>query len=285
MRRNSGFTLVELLVVIGIIAVLVGILLPTLGKAREASQRTACLSNLRQLGTLFLIYANNNKQAAPIGYVGGEKQFSYVMNWNVAGGGTPRAIQMGMLGITGLAKAPNTFYCPSLSGDPQFQYDSFANPWVFDRTPPHPGLTTNLPTVNVNGSAQNQHTRISYNTRPVADWPVSGDPTPTLQQTNDNMQINAFPKLYQLKNKAMVSDLIRFKKDVIRTHKVGINVLYANGSGQWVPLKVFDKAPWNSIPDQGVATTYNQYMLQEVRDLNAGLQIGGIWLDLDHFSK
>ena len=59
--RHSGFTLVELLVVIGIIALLISILLPALNKAREASRVAACLSNLRQLGTVHATYVAENK--------------------------------------------------------------------------------------------------------------------------------------------------------------------------------------------------------------------------------
>ncbi len=65
MGGKRAFTLIELLVVIGIIAVLTAILLPTLSKAREIAQRTACASNLRQIGISLMYYANDNKDFLP----------------------------------------------------------------------------------------------------------------------------------------------------------------------------------------------------------------------------
>src|SRR6266566_7457778 len=66
-RKNAqaGFTLVELLVAIAIIAILIAILLPVLGSVRERANRIKCAGNLRQLGTALYIYAADNKNNFP----------------------------------------------------------------------------------------------------------------------------------------------------------------------------------------------------------------------------
>src|ERR671925_2083860 len=64
--RRRGFTLVELLVVVSIIALLIAILLPSLKKAREQSRQTVCLSNMRNMSTAVWMYTNENNDAFPL---------------------------------------------------------------------------------------------------------------------------------------------------------------------------------------------------------------------------
>src|SRR5579862_9406268 len=95
--KSRAFTLVELLVVIGIIAVLVGILLPALNKARQAANATQCLSNLRQLATAATMFEVEHKgyiqttsdkssaQLADPSHI----HFTYVVNSALGTGTTP----------------------------------------------------------------------------------------------------------------------------------------------------------------------------------------------------
>ncbi len=67
-QLRAAFTLIELLVVIAIIAVLAGLLLPVLGKAKEAGRSTVCLGNLRQVGFAMQLYVPDNNNLMPVMY-------------------------------------------------------------------------------------------------------------------------------------------------------------------------------------------------------------------------
>lgn len=148
LRRSGthGFTLVELLVVIGIIAVLISMLLPALNKARQAAQMAVCQSNLRQIGQGYHLYASEHRGAlVPYGgyyypglfgqqaasdpsvflYQDGSNRGYLIFRGQVEGlssnpafnppGGVPHGNYQGLLHLymNGYLKAPAVYYCPS----------------------------------------------------------------------------------------------------------------------------------------------------------------------------
>ena len=91
--RRSGFTLIELLVVIAIIAILAAILFPVFAKAREKARQASCLSNVRQINTAILSYAQDYDEMLPSSWRGpsaypGNYQWPqavspYIKNWQI----------------------------------------------------------------------------------------------------------------------------------------------------------------------------------------------------------
>src|SRR5438477_8247871 len=110
-RAPRAFTLVELLVVIGIIAILISILLPTLGRAREAANTIKCSSNLRCIGQGLATYVANNRGTLPVAYV--------YEGMSMGPPQLPAAATNGYLHWSGLiygkgAVAADSFQCPSM---------------------------------------------------------------------------------------------------------------------------------------------------------------------------
>ncbi|MEN6548968.1 MAG: DUF1559 domain-containing protein [Armatimonadia bacterium] len=101
MRSRRGFTLIELLVVIAIIAILASILFPVFAKAREKARQSSCLSNIKQLMTAALSYAQDCDEALPA------EDYAYVGTGNDPGDGSWRGVLMPY------CKNAQIFFCPS----------------------------------------------------------------------------------------------------------------------------------------------------------------------------
>ncbi|MEA2707739.1 MAG: hypothetical protein QOF78_340 [Phycisphaerales bacterium] len=292
MRHRKAFTLVELLVVIGIIAILIGMLLPTLSRAQEAARKTVCLSNMRTLSDYLKLYSVSYKDAIPVGFMD-QKAFSYLLNWNNPNGTKPS--QMGLVIVAGLSKDPKAFFCPAEMRD-DYAYapnpvGGFSdNPWPFKTTPGGP------------------HTATGYVSRPIANWPShtpamtssnTGGPLKTPADTGfwlpgDGKGGIAMPRFSKLKGQALLADLMEDKTAILQRHKKGLNVLYGHGGAHWVDLKAIDKSPWRTfqggspqLPNWSYNVIFNLAWLDDGQW--PGVQIpgtkyeakGGVWYDLD----
>jgi prepilin-type N-terminal cleavage/methylation domain-containing protein len=155
---RTGFTLIELLVVIAIIAVLMGILMPVLGRAREVAKRSVCSNQMRQMGIALSTYAQNYDFRLPYYddiahpyavYRGVKPQYQ-------TESGKLIPMKLAVLYESDYISDPRIFYCPS-NIDPWLKYESYN----------HPGPWGTLPQVYNDENGSNQWVRMGYTYFPI----------------------------------------------------------------------------------------------------------------------
>jgi prepilin-type N-terminal cleavage/methylation domain-containing protein/prepilin-type processing-associated H-X9-DG protein len=273
-QLHGAFTLIELLVVIAIIAILAALLLPALSAAREKAWRTACVSNLKQIGTGMNIYAGESDDFVP--------QRSWPWNQNPwqsyeicrvdsANGRTMTRgpYNLGLLFFTKAASDPKAFYCPTLNNQSDsFNYDYYSTQgWPstpagkaddnvrsgynyypqakrVERTVTAFGIF-NLPYINMNG------VDISFTT-PDGTINKVKEYTPPLKMTEMDM------------TKSVCVDNLGGSNGVPSglTHRLGgspsgVNVLFGDAHVNWVSVKpnvgfgqAFYPAYWKTSPGE-----------------------------------
>jgi prepilin-type N-terminal cleavage/methylation domain-containing protein len=263
---RRGFTLVELLVVIGIIAVLVSILLPTLAKAREAANRTQCLSNLRTVYQMLKIYEVNYKGAVPIGcgaassgtIVHANNYFITRASSNPAPGTVNvRYVGIGLLLPANIVKEGEgrIFYCPVFNGDTNHGYDvPPKNPWPPTNATDGVGVRMAIsqrPIGPFEPSGNGGVTTTSYGWSGDAAWgaltqtrtyasaaSLTSSPAAGIPAVGPLLKDQPYPRLAKYKSAAILSDINSSETRLRIAHKTGVNVLYANGGAKFVDAKL-----------------------------------------------
>jgi prepilin-type N-terminal cleavage/methylation domain-containing protein/prepilin-type processing-associated H-X9-DG protein len=256
-RSRAGFTLVELLVVIGIIAVLVGILLPALSSARESARKVTCGSNLRQIALAVTMYVNDNKGFLPACYrqIGGVYRIG--ANYGPNAGlvdpkAPPNSMKLLVQPPLGLAPArylttPDIFFCPS---------DFVRAPFRSTVTLPNGGTVRGWGYFDNGGSNTNQAMSYWYWYYPAITWD-SGSPQPMAKEiVNDRFTVKGAAQRSYMADQGFIAGNAAERPNETKFpffHKKGWNVLYLDGHVKWVRVDEVQ-------PDVKKAGQYNIYI-------------------------
>lgn len=266
-RILLAFTLIELLVVIAVIAVLMGLLMPSLRMAKEQSKRSVCASNLRGLGLAVVTYAASyDERIPPSFYQNGTSPYRCYMLFEIDvskpwGEHIQKVHNLGRLFTDSYIKIGKAYYCPSAAkvteaGEvSQYYYEAYrdgSNSW--------PWINTHRDFGN-SGSVDN--VRGSYNYIPQAKGergPVNGGGGTFPVMARNTLQLDPAT--------AMATDLLNNLNSLShRTRGLsgggGLNVLYSDGSLQFRnDSEAFDPILW----EKSINVTEGEFHFRTILD-------------------
>ena len=240
--RSAAFTLVELLVVIGIIAVLIGVLLPVLGKARASANEAACISNLRQWGQGLSLYAtesggllpndgdDGDKASAPVGRWDDPALFINAVPTRVQGTAYSVLQARDLAGTESLPKAGghSLFVCPAAGDAAKAKNEGVADGYfMMWGLPPAPSTST-APEQRKTYACYVMNSKLNSTTGPRIGLPQLTDPAATVVMLEKRMSPGEIPATDVNADKS----LARLKADWQRLagrHRGGGMVLFADG--------------------------------------------------------
>ena len=292
-RGRRAFTLIELLVVIGIIAILLGILLPTISRAREAANKIKCASQLRQIGQFAAMYAGAYNNFLPLGYVSqetytpGNRVVWYVQKSSFSNG----PVGLGYLFSSGIIKSNAEFsrqiwYCPSQPTDWNYSYNRpGTNPW-FDM-PISDGQAASAAIPNYLAL------KVGYSSRPLltsqngdeqtlrwtAQTGTSAVWAPPVYFNTGGMQGARLRSANVFKGKAVLADLSEDVRLIKGVHKNGINVLYSSYAVKWIPFEMLARDFKLNQNLRIIGTPASSYTYATPPD--AWFALGGLWENFD----
>ena len=279
--HRRAFTLVELLVVVGIIAILISVLLPALNRARESANKVKCLSNMKQVGLAYLMYAQDNKGTLPCfltlatvngkTFLGSSSTFGPFVGsvYTAAGAVAPQGVNdpnayigagqrfllkkpYGLSAVSYL-RTTECFFCPS---------DNARRPYVDPATGWGPMNTLGL------GAAGQSMSYFEWY-RPVLDYRNGGVPTVTNSSVaNGSLKVKQPAKKTIMADQGYIPSAISNPADdpTLATtypffHKKGYNVLYIDGHARWVGtegIERWEKAPFKQNYQAAALSAFNE---------------------------
>jgi len=242
--KKVGFTLIELLVVIAIIALLMGILIPTLSRVRETAKRAVCSSQVKQVGVAMTAYTSDYDGRMPTYNSNNTETNPYLLIHSYAlyrseslfvdSSGKPLPMKLAVLYEGKYIADPKVFYCPS-NINPLYKFKSYNNPRPWSTLPQYFNA--------LDGQGHNQWVRMGYTYLPIDPRSPIDSATGMPKETAKSIdRLDPYVPY--------MTDLIRHKYQISheRQGNYAVHALFKDGHVELCnDEKVFDNDVWDQM--------------------------------------